>query len=901
MKKVVVCFLLLAILSVTAIQLGCNSGDISVEKKAGTEKITLKAEGEEYNNGLQFKFDGEEKGFELVSNISSGMHDSTSCSDCGYVEYNGKKAYHICNHDRGQNGFLFKFTSSVKADYFAGATIEYMTSKKTEESQILILKADAQNIKSPVNSETLINEGSDEWDRINIEIDDLSNIADDNGFFEGFHFVVKSNDTVDFYLTEINLKIDAEKICNPDLPQTVFYEKGAVETLANKIKSNFEDSNLSAEIMVDCVSYLQNTTKDDGEIIYDVEVTMTNGKFFAFPSITKIIPSLKDSWLEDSKSIYGATQKLAKGWEKKFSDSGILTLENHEISCAEGIKKMQYAVISPEKKFTDEDVKWHDVQKLILNKNGIKFMYINSFLDYGKELQNGQNYKMIVRGVTNNNNFIKHIEKSFTYKEYSAEKNRAIEAAYEKIKTMELCGENNDAKENYIKNKIEKSINDSKIAVVVKKTATGGSSSFFDISVTYSDKEAKTCSGDAFKIKDFKVWHNEQDLNKSIKLISPCDAQKDIVLATEYIIDLSNASYDSFTDVSYAYLRGEYCTPPAVKLQWSNDGKELSSYKIYISESYNFEECFEFETDQLFYEVYNLKVGAKYYWKVVSENIESAVFSFETKAGYPRFIKADGVSNMRDIGGYLTQDGKIIKQGLVFRAGSLDKISKSSKESLAYQLKIKTDLDLRGKTNAVSPLGKEVNYIPKAVKWYHGIFDEEPKKLMAETIKLFADEKNYPINFHCSLGRDRTGTLSMLLLGVLGVDEETIIREYHYSFFSENGLYSVSEFSALQENLTAFKSHLNNYGGKTDSFNKRVEAFLLDIGVTSEEINKIRTILLEDAPINEEINDSIVFEENTIFTPVFYIILTVSILTVTAVILFIIVLKKRRAHFGKNS
>ena len=91
MKKVVVCFLLLAILSVTAIQLGCNSGDISVEKKAGTEKITLKAEGEEYNNGLQFNFDGEEKGFELVSNISSGMHDSTSCSDCGYVEYNGKK------------------------------------------------------------------------------------------------------------------------------------------------------------------------------------------------------------------------------------------------------------------------------------------------------------------------------------------------------------------------------------------------------------------------------------------------------------------------------------------------------------------------------------------------------------------------------------------------------------------------------------------------------------------------------------------------------------------------------------------------------------------------------------------------------------------------------------------
>ena len=38
MKKVVVCLLLLVILLVTAIQLGCNSDDLTFEKKRGNRK-----------------------------------------------------------------------------------------------------------------------------------------------------------------------------------------------------------------------------------------------------------------------------------------------------------------------------------------------------------------------------------------------------------------------------------------------------------------------------------------------------------------------------------------------------------------------------------------------------------------------------------------------------------------------------------------------------------------------------------------------------------------------------------------------------------------------------------------------------------------------------------------------
>ena len=65
--------------------------------------------------------------------------------------------------------------------------------------------------------------------------------------------------------------------------------------------------------------------------------------------------------------------------------------------------------------------------------------------------------------------------------------------------------------------------------------------------------------------------------------------------------------------------------------------------------------------------------------------------------------------------------------------------------------------------------------------------------------------------------------------------------------------------------------------------------------------NNSNDSLISQLEVFNDVLNVIFEEENTIFTPVFYIILTVSILTVTAVILFVIVLKKRRAHFGKNS
>jgi protein-tyrosine phosphatase len=45
-------------------------------------------------------------------------------------------------------------------------------------------------------------------------------------------------------------------------------------------------------------------------------------------------------------------------------------------------------------------------------------------------------------------------------------------------------------------------------------------------------------------------------------------------------------------------------------------------------------------------------------------------------------------------------------------------------------------------------------------------------------LRLVADPANHPIVFHCAAGKDRTGLTAALTLGLLGVDDETIVVDY---------------------------------------------------------------------------------------------------------------------------
>ncbi|KAI9506167.1 protein-tyrosine phosphatase-like protein, partial [Coemansia spiralis] len=55
------------------------------------------------------------------------------------------------------------------------------------------------------------------------------------------------------------------------------------------------------------------------------------------------------------------------------------------------------------------------------------------------------------------------------------------------------------------------------------------------------------------------------------------------------------------------------------------------------------------------------------------------------------------------------------------------------------------------------------------------------KEGFAAVMRIFADPCAYPILFHCQHGKDRTGIIAMLLLGILEVDDEIIATDYALS------------------------------------------------------------------------------------------------------------------------
>jgi len=73
-----------------------------------------------------------------------------------------------------------------------------------------------------------------------------------------------------------------------------------------------------------------------------------------------------------------------------------------------------------------------------------------------------------------------------------------------------------------------------------------------------------------------------------------------------------------------------------------------------------------------------------------------------------------------------------------------------------------------------------------------------------EALEVLSDPNNYPIMFHCSLGKDRTGTMASLVSSIVGMDRATIVSEYAKS---EQNLAPVKE--EIVEKLKRF--HLEDW------------------------------------------------------------------------------------------
>lgn len=240
--------------------------------------------------------------------------------------------------------------------------------------------------------------------------------------------------------------------------------------------------------------------------------------------------------------------------------------------------------------------------------------------------------------------------------------------------------------------------------------------------------------------------------------------------------------------------------------------------------------------------IYHLKTGTKYYYRITllmaGGHEVGMQGSFQT-ARTPRLLSIDGIVNVRDMGGVKTTDGKTFKQGLLYRGSEMDgktefTITEAGVRDMTDVLGIRTELDLRYLETMTYPLGSQVKHICYGIAMYSEVLEEEYNEKVRMLFSDLAKSETYPAYMHCTYGENRTGTIGCILMAFLGVSEEDIIREHELSAL----YYS----SVNTESLEQLLADLHAKEGR--NLSEKAAGYLLSIGVTQEELDSIKQILL---------------------------------------------------------
>ena len=319
---------------------------------------------------------------------------------------------------------------------------------------------------------------------------------------------------------------------------------------------------------------------------------------------------------------------------------------------------------------------------------------------------------------------------------------------------------------------------------------------------------------------------------------------------------------DDYMSIRYSYTEGEEdVTPNPLTIVW-NSKEQPTQYNFKISTNRKMENPVEYTLDSNTIQLTDLYAGTHYYYQIhavfIDKTVVSKRFDFKT-VDFFRTIKIDGVYNGRDLGNKKTFDGKkVFKQGLVYRTANFDSVTSTGKLDAINKYGIKTDLDLREREYGdVSPLSEQVQYInnggdnkygsPHYTSSDYGLKNELYQAVMKENLKVFADNNNFPVAFHCAVGRDRTGTLAIVLLLLCEIDLLQIRQDYVVSYFSKvcNNTSLDDYVNQMESTLKYFTYYRSKAGDNSGNIYHRAENYCLDIGLTQADINSIRSNLLE--------------------------------------------------------
>ena len=162
-----------------------------------------------------------------------------------------------------------------------------------------------------------------------------------------------------------------------------------------------------------------------------------------------------------------------------------------------------------------------------------------------------------------------------------------------------------------------------------------------------------------------------------------------------------------------------------------------------------------------------------------------------------RRIALPGTLNLRDLGGYPTSDGGSVRWRTLLRSDALNRLDDTGRTALA-ELGLRTVIDLRtdeeaqDAPSALDGVGAQTYRIPlftaealgrlppDLAAVYQYMIDERGPAI-ASAVGRLCQPGALPGLIHCSAGKDRTGLVAALILGIAGVPDEVIAGDYAMS------------------------------------------------------------------------------------------------------------------------
>jgi protein-tyrosine phosphatase len=174
-----------------------------------------------------------------------------------------------------------------------------------------------------------------------------------------------------------------------------------------------------------------------------------------------------------------------------------------------------------------------------------------------------------------------------------------------------------------------------------------------------------------------------------------------------------------------------------------------------------------------------------------------------------KYIHIPGMNNTRDLGGMRTKDGRTVRPNMLYRSSKLSKLEDRDwfTRNVALVVDMRSSREInenpdpqvpgvdylhlpifemqavgvsrdRESDRRAAPLDMETAIKSMSSVYARFVNDEFCLYQYRRFIRLLFEPREKALLWHCSAGKDRTGTGALFILELLGVDREDILADY---------------------------------------------------------------------------------------------------------------------------